>query len=236
MYEAVPALTSPRDLNQGDIVRGLFRPPPGTEKSFQILRDGNKLQYPFPPNGLSEENKGLRVLVTPSREEICVVVSNSCDNYSGNLPLLLVPTVPFAFRGRVEEHWAEISQAATGTANAKVFYLPGSKKFALERREARLNLMFSVSPDYLARCFSEANASRVCGMTPAAVRHLQWAINSFFSRNPRDDFDWPSVEDLEIKVQALEVAIMKGGKNIVRNKEDLEATKSALERAKEKER
>jgi len=163
------------------------------------------------------------------REELVIVVSNSCDIFSKNYPILIVPARPFKLQSETRsEQWEEISVAGTGTANAKTFYMPGSRDLGIERSEAQFNLMFSVSHSYFERCLKEASATRLCGTTADAQRHLQWALGLFFGRNPREDLDWPSQEDLELKVEWLKERIAKGGKYQERHKADLEATLQRL--------
>lgn len=231
MYDARAPLADTKDLNQGDILRGILRPLTPTAKNFAILRDGNKFQYPAPPEKVSNVDKELRIVLTPQREEFSLVVSNSCDNALGSLPILLIPTTPFKFQSATpEEQWEEVSQAATGTADSKTFYLPSSH-FGLPRLEARFNQIFAVSHDYLERCVKDAGSSRVCGLNPEAQRHLQWALDLFFGRHPREDFDWPSDEDLALKEKWLESKLSSGGgRHREKFRVDLQEVKKRLER------
>lgn len=231
MYDTRPALTDPRELEQGDILRGILRPSAATAKNFALLKDGNKFKHPAPQEAVLEVSKDLRVVLAPQREELSVVVSSSCDNALGTLPILLVPAKPFKLQADTpEDQWLEISQAATGTANPKVFYLTASKEYGFERSQAQFNLMFSVSHDYIARCMEDAKTSRVCGLKPEAQRHLQWALSLFFGRNPREDYDWPSLEDLELKERWLEATLKAGGRLQERYEADLAEVRRRLGR------
>jgi hypothetical protein len=230
MYEDRTPLTDTRDLNQGDLLRGILRPLYATAKNFAILKDGNKFKHPAPTEAVFRVDKELRVVLTPQREDLSIVASNSCDNALGNLPILIVPALPYKFLDdtSAEERWLEISQAATGSGNSKRFYLPGSDKCGFGRSTALLNLIFPISHDYIERCVKDAQATRLCGLTPEAQRHFQWALSLFFGRNPREDLDWPSREDLELKRQWLDSMIIKGGRNQQKYKEDLAVTEAAL--------
>ena len=217
------------ELDQGDILIGMLRPAVPLDKNFGLIRNRNKFDYPAQPADLSAANKDLRSVLSLVREDLARVVSNSCDIFSKTYPVLLVPARPFAFNTESKsEQWEEISLAATGTANAKTFYLPDSRKFGIVRSEAQFNLIFSVSHSYLDRCLREAGAKRLCGLRPEAQRHLQWGLSLFFGRNPRGDLDWPSEEDLSLKVEWLKEQIARGGRHHDRYKTELESTEKRL--------
>jgi hypothetical protein len=229
MYEDRGPLKRTEELDQGDLLRGILRVPSAVARNFGRLRGGNKFRYPAVPQDIFDVDPELRVVLTPIKEDLCIVLSNSCDNFSGKLPVLLAPAIPFEFQGDTpKKKWEEISLAATGTANPKFFYLPGSEKYAFSRSEVRLNLMFPVSPDYLQRCIDEAKASRLCGLVPEALQHLQWTIALFFGRNARNDMAWPSREDLEFKQSWLEQMITRGTKDQDRHKEELAQVNAEL--------
>jgi len=228
MYVPRDRLSDTRDLNQGDVLGGIYRPLPPSEKNFVLLRNKNKAEWPAPTRALAESDKELRVVVEP-RRDACLVVSNSCDNARATLPILLVPIFPFKLKGQnAEEQWREVSEAATGTAYAKTFYLPSSQEYGFERGQAQFNFMFPVSHDYIRRCVDEAKATRVCGLTPEAQGHLKWALALFFGRNSREDYDWPSLEDLDLKRQWLEARLSRPGPGHERFKADLEEVQKRL--------
>lgn len=211
MYVERTALDNTRNLNQGDVLLGMLRPKTPTGKNF-CLRQGSKFVYPAPPETLAQIKADLRVATQPERID-ALVISNSCDNAAGDNPLLLVPIQPFKLNNEWPEHeqWRAISTAATGTANPKIFYLPAQPDWGLHQRcEAQLHLIFSVSHEFLARCLAEAGTTRPFGLTDAAVRHLQWAIGVVFSRDPREDYEWPSPEDLKLKLAFYDYHIEAG--------------------------
>ncbi len=229
MYRARPALTDTLDLDQGDLVRGVLRPQIVTGRNFAILKDGNKFRHPAPADAILSVSDELRVVSKLERSDLAIILSNSCDNCSENLPVILAPLRRFEFEAETpEEQWLEVSTAATGTANPKFFYLTDSEAYGIERSEAQFNLIFSLSHDYLRRCVNEAGATRVCGLAPEAQLHLQWALSLFFGRHAREDLDWPSENDLKLKIQWLESQIKQGGRFQERYKAELEATKDEL--------
>lgn len=218
MYAPRAALTDnddTHDLQQGDVLADLLLPALPTGANFALLR-GNKVDWPAKAESLRDADPKLRVFPTPSRQPLAVVVSNSCDNSTGKLPVLVAPARPFTFQdpgaaaGDAVRQWREISEAATGTATPKLFYLPSSEEFGFSRSEVVIPEMTPLSHDYLARCVREAGLRRLCGLTPAAQRHLQWAISLMFSRDPREDDEWPSKEDFALKLQWIEAEIARG--------------------------
>jgi hypothetical protein len=105
MYESREPLTRGRetqDLEQGDVLRGVLTPEAVTGASFGIRRGGSwDWQRPQLPAEkiLEEEAKGpknnLRVMAGVARGLDCIVLSNSCDNNSGDSTILLAPIHPF---------------------------------------------------------------------------------------------------------------------------------------------
>jgi len=279
-----------RELDQGDVLSSVLLPKLPHERTLGFQRqassnkkDGFKWHWKedFTAKELREqEGKELRVMSRLGREPFALVLGNSCDNFSGEGPILLAPIRPFehhdsaavsmrkAFadlvdaivplckegacgkvallrrddtaqpvceecapnvggarfmenaeklketlrhlateaeqaKERAAEQWMTISRSATG-ANPKRFYMPGDPAHSFARSEAHLILAQPVPSSYLTRCLKELGASRVFGLGGEAVRHLQYTIESFFGRNPRDDHAWPAREDLELKAVWLE--------------------------------
>lgn len=276
-----------RELEQGDVLHDVLLPKLPREHSFGFQRQGTgkgDVRWFWKKNLtgeelLAQEGKELRVMTQLQREPYVIVLSNSCDNASGDEPLLVAPVRPFvhyespaaglrktisamvsAFaakcsaescqsvallvgqggalyceacapsgqgefldvphadmlrdalksglsddeleRERDAERWMAISRSATA-ANPKRFYMPGDPARAFQRSEADLVITQSAEPGYISRCLKELKASRVFGLSEEAVRHLQYTINSFFGRNPRDDHAWPSDDDLALKATWL---------------------------------
>jgi hypothetical protein len=71
---------------------------------------------------LKEANPNLRVMHQVAKEELSIVIGNSCDN-ALDLPLLLAVVKPFKFPEGVdtpELQWRIVSEAATGTAKYQI--------------------------------------------------------------------------------------------------------------------
>src|SRR5262249_50886740 len=141
------------------------------------------------------------------------------------LPILVCPVKPFNPRGPDDAaKWREINAAATGTAIAKQFYLPGHPPFELPRSTAMYPLMRTLTHKYITRCAKENQARRVGGLSPDAVRHLQRGLDVYFARNPREDYDWPSRDDLTLKAAFLREQMESG-----RDRERFEAELRVVE-------
>lgn len=206
MYRSQPPLGSSHDLEQGDILAKVLVAIPPSGKSLAIVRNRNKMQWPVPSDVLRNPTEELRAMCKVSVWDLAIVVSNSCDN-AGDYPVLIAPIRPFRFSSTDPtdaERWLEVSEAATGTASPKLFYLPADEGFGLERSEARLPDLLGVEHSFLQRVIAEGEATRVCGLDADAQRHLQWSLGLLFSRDPRDDGSWPSAADLRLKLAWLE--------------------------------
>ncbi|MDI7266718.1 MAG: hypothetical protein QME96_01840 [Myxococcota bacterium] len=224
MYEARTPKPSSHDLLHGDILRNLLQPAVPTEKHFVIVKPKSKQMEQASPDVIGATPNDLRVAPSVRRMDLALVVSNSCDN-TGDWPVVLAPIRPFQFSPEAtspNSQWQVVSEAATGTASPKLFYLPGSSRFRFQRSEAQLARLFSVSHGYLDRCFKEAGTERACGLQPEAQRHLRWALGLFFGRNSREDYDWPSAEDIELKMTWLESQLRDGTSSRARYEADLE--------------
>jgi hypothetical protein len=104
MYESRGPLArgrETRELEQGDVLRGVLIPQAVTGASFGIRSGGTWIwQRPQLPAAriLAEEGKGeghdVRVMTKVLRDADCIVLSNSCDNYAADNPILLAPIRP----------------------------------------------------------------------------------------------------------------------------------------------
>ena len=218
MYIDRPELARTVDLDQGDILENILVPEPPVGKNLGMLRHNNAankkcLDWPAQAANLKNPGSELRAFSALTRCS-AIVLSNSCDNYQGGFPLLFAPIRTFAFDARSStdaDKWMKIRQAATGSATAKSFYLPGSAKFKMDRCEAILPEMFRLTHGFLERCLREAGTRRVCGLTSEAQRHLQWAISLLFGRDPRDDDAWPSSDDFRLKLAWIDAQLGRAG-------------------------
>lgn len=131
-------------------------------------------------------------------------------------------------KAREAANWTEISRAGTG--HGKYFYLPEHPNAAIgfERAEADLAAIFAVTPSYLKRCLAELGATRLFGLTPEAVRHLERSIDFRFARHPRNDHAWPSEKDLALKLVWLEMEIARGSARQHQNEAERDEIKRLL--------
>jgi hypothetical protein len=157
--------------------------------------------------------------------------SNTCDNFQQSSPVLIVPVEAYEFddaEASDAKKWLQISADATGVGSAKLFYLPRHPDVALGRSHAVLNRVTPLSHKYLKRCFAELNGQRLCGLTPAAPRHLQYTLSLMFSRNARDDDAWPSVEDFRLKAAWLRESLQLPGRQKGRYEAELRAIEALV--------
>jgi hypothetical protein len=280
-----------RELEQGDVLADVLWPTLPHDRSFGFQRQAADKKEGFrwfwkanfkADELLEQEGKELRVMSKLVREPFALVLSNSCDNYSGEGPVLLAPIRPFEHydsaaislrkalndvvntfaprcgedgcqglalsrrvpgdtpicadcatkldkaqvttpeslaslraaaahiaseeqqeRMRRAELWSSISRIATG-ANPKRLYMPGDPARTFSRSEAHLLLAQPLQGVFLTRELKELRVTRAFGLGPEGIRHLQYTVESFFGRNPRDDSAWPSMEDLGLKAIWLE--------------------------------
>lgn len=212
----------------------MFIPIAPTGKAFH-LRKGSRVD-PILPGELLKDPDNLRVMVKPKLVQFAIVLSASCNNAQG-LPIEMAPVSPFKFGPNVttdSSKWQEVSGAATGGGRPKLFYLPSCAEVGLPRSAAALEMKAHVAADYLDHSFKGAGAARIAGLTAEAVRHLQWALSQFYSRNPREDHDWPSLEDFQLKLVFLEESVSRGGPDMEQQRAEIEVIRRLLAEHREK--
>jgi hypothetical protein len=222
IYKGREPLRLAKDLEQGDLLLNVLVPVPATRSAFHH-RKGPKCDPLEKLPTIAEDAGHVRVMVSVTRWK-AIVLSNSCDIAGGQLPILVAPVRAFQFRApdsQDAERWRQINDAATGTTSTKSFYLPAHPPTAHERSVAYLAEAFPLTHAYVDRCINESGVTRMCGLKPEAQRHLQWALGLMFSRNPREDYEWPSHEDLKLKRSWLEREIERGGARHDDHKADL---------------
>jgi hypothetical protein len=226
MYIPRGPLRNADDLDQGDILARVWRPGPATGKNILALKS-DQTSFAFKEDPFKQDLSRVRVACSISVVELAIVISNSCDNTREGAAIELAPLCQYKLEGdTAAERWREISEAATGTAAPKFFYLPSDRTHGLPRSEAVLHDKIVVTAGYLKRCAEEGGTTRVCGLTDAARRHLQWTIAVVYGRNARDDFEWLSEEDAALKLESIEEMLArKGG---VRGAESLREQRERL--------
>lgn len=225
MYLERVALTEARQLEQGDLIRGVIRPLLPTNKHILKLQKPpsyNNAQ-PAKATDLAGDLNHLRGVNRLERVPLALVVSNSCDNNGGD-SIVLAMVRPYEFAEGLSspaEQWRDISEAATGTASPKLFYLAGSAQFNIARSEALLGDLFVLEQSFIDLCI-QYGLTRICGLSQASVRHLQWHLSSVFSRDPREDSAWPSDDDKRLKLAWLEREMERGSNryNLYRQERD----------------
>jgi hypothetical protein len=201
MYVPKGAPKSATDLEQGDILTGILRPEVPQSTALHVRQGPRADPADVAKGEASFALHKLRSLVQLESLQHCLVLSNSCDNFQGK-QLLLVPMSPHKFGARIKsdaDRWSEIQMLATSGARSGTFYLPGDAGLKLTRSTASFDQAFLVSPSWVEQCIQHRGAQRVAGLSTDGIRHLQWALSFFFSRNPRGDVEWPSDEDLLLK-------------------------------------
>jgi hypothetical protein len=230
MYVKRAALEDSHDLEQGDILRNLPLPRPPQAKSLVLVRNGNKVKFPPAAEDLSEPDQ-IRAMCKVDFDSLAMVLSNSCDN-EGGYPVLVTRVRSFKFSldddASHADKWEDISFAATGASSVKTFYLPDSPEFGFDRLEVVFPEVFPLDHSYLERCLKEAGTDRICGLSPEGVRHLQWALGAYLSRNARDDDSWPSDNDLRLKEAWLEREVSRGSARKEKYEQELRRIRERL--------
>jgi hypothetical protein len=224
MYVARRGLTEARQLEQGDLVRGLFRPRVPTRTNILKLQAPRNFasSKPAQSNDLLGNLELLRGVNLIERLDLALVISNSCDTDGGD-QILFAAVRPYKFEDWVgddpAEQWRMISESATGTASPKLFYLPRAEPYAIARSEAVLKDLVLLEQSYVDLCIANG-ASIACGLDPSSILHLQWHLAAAFGRNPRDDDAWPSDEDRRLKIEWLDRELKNGSPRHARHVEE----------------
>ena len=230
IYEARPAMKGPADLNQGDIVSRVMRAVEPTGKNLVVKKGQNETIWPVPNGRTPAEGQldpQLRLQLQVERVELAIVISNSCDNVRNHLTL--APIRPFEFKGPAQtakQRWGEIRLLATGSGSPKTFYLPALPN-VLQRSTAELGEYFRQSHDLMSESIKRFQSARVTGLTPEAVRHLQWHWSLVSSRNSREDFDWQGGDDLALRLDSVKEELGHGPSD--ERKAELETEQKLLE-------
>ena len=94
---------------------------------------------------------------------------------------------------------------------------------------ADADTLVALDPSYVDYCLSHLGASRVFGLAPEAVRHLQRSLDFLFARHAREDHAWPSRADLELKLTWLDQAIARGSARQSEYKAERDLLRSLLQ-------
>lgn len=234
MYVEKRALTSARDIEQGDLLVGFLLP--------EIA--GAKALHRRPPKSQStlalsdaefaaEPEQNIRVQVAVKASTV-LVVGNSCD-ISGGGTLILAPVSPLKLQKDPNtnpvEAFEEIRRRATSGNWSKSFYLGVSQKHSVgERCEAVFDQLITLSPTYVQRLIEHRKLKRHAGLNPDGVAHLRWALGYFFGRNAREELDWQADEDLLLRLRYLEAIKTDGSRRREGFEAELAATQKEIDR------
>jgi hypothetical protein len=219
VFRPAQALASTRDLEQGDILADVPRLHEGLEDNHIIINGPKSYTWPAPESSVRSFARSVRVVQRVDELDFALVVSSSCDNYRGTTAVMLAPVQSWEPRGKgPQERWSSIRNAATSPGSPKYFYLPKNDLCGFGRSQAQLGDFYLISHELLQKYVAMAGTRRVARLEEDAIRHLQWQLGVMLGRNPRDDFAWPSLEDLEVKEQALKESL-----EVRKNDSDLEA-------------
>ena len=211
MYVGRGPLGSARDLEQGDLLANALLPRVPLSSSVARTRlnaAGDHVLSEYPADFAADADE-LRT-VQHLKRCLAIVPSNSCDNHGGHVPLIVAPLQALALSsGKPAAQWREVQKRATSGEFPKLFYLPGSSTYGLNRGNVLLSSLTHVSVDFMDRCIAGGGTRRICGLTPAAVVHLQWALGQLFGRSPRDDFAWPARDYYALKLASVDAELAK---------------------------
>jgi len=122
----------------------------------------------------------------------------------------------FSMRKKPKEKWDYIKRIGTSLAEPARIYLTKDPDLGFERRFIDLSAKFHHTPEDL-RHFIEAD-HRVATLTDRGLINLQHRLTVQLTRVAREDLDWLSEDDLDIKVQALTEEV-EGKKKALHTKE-----------------
>jgi hypothetical protein len=142
-----------------------------------------------------ELQTGMKVIseITLTR---ALVIEQSCDSPL-SLGVALAPLVSWQPEGKGEDQWKSISRMATSLANPTRFYLPDHPSLGPERYLAELGRKFFLPAPVMNDLIKAGK--RIATLSPTTIAYLQFRLGVMYQRAAREDYDWPSVEDLKLK-------------------------------------
>lgn len=184
-------------LDQGDVLRSVPRP-------LLKLMDLDEIGEGATETTVSRKRvdgparDGARAVVAYERVDALVLTQN-CDMRGPTILLAPIDGV-----GSLSPKPDKRAQQTVGFATnlERGFYLPDLPPLGLARRTALLAQVFSVPADDLQR-FVTAEKSIVVGLQDRALEYLQFRLGVVFGRKAREDYDWPSVEDIEDQIARI---------------------------------
>jgi hypothetical protein len=184
-------------LSQGDVFLDVPRIIPFF--GAQLLWEGEQR---YRAEAVAAELRSGMKIIAEIELTRALVIEQSCDApYSGGVAL--APLEPYAPDGKTEEkQWSAISREATGLANPTRFYLPDEPTIGLGRSMAELGQKFYL-PALTMRGLI-VRGKRIATLTKASLAYLQFRVAAMYLRYAREDDDWPSLADLQLKRAALE--------------------------------
>jgi len=207
-------------VSQGDIFVGVPIIGVSLSQLRQVVQEGDGLRtIPVEPDQLAANMVLLEHVSTTN----AIVISQSCD--AERAPrLMLAPLTDFGLEEKnAIKKWRKISHTATSLGEPKNIYLPGNPTIGLSRSLADFGEAFTLPRDFLEEL--ARRGKRIAGLSEQAIAYLQFRLAVLLTRVARDDFGWPSKDDLKIKVESLNEQISEAEKK--KAKKIAEATKEA---------
>lgn len=186
-------------LSQGDIFKKIPMP---------LLRFRHGVHLVFQGDGIFREEPvldgiqaGMGFLADVELVD-AIVLEQSCDTLHGD-QVLLAPLreCDFSKRKTPKEKWEYIKRIGTSLAEPARIYLTNDPDLDFPRRFIDLGSKFPLTPEDLQHFIEKGH--RVAALTDRGLINLQYRLTVQLSRVARDDIDWLSEEDLDIKAQVL---------------------------------
>lgn len=134
-----------------------------------------------------------------------IVISQSCD--VGGDRVLVAPLSEFAPQGNQgRKKWREVQRAATSLHQPSRVYLPDDPRNVRPRSWIELGDAFTTSPEMIRDLVKAGK--RIATLTEEGRSYLQFRVATMFARVGRDDYAWPSQDDLGFKKEYLDHEIV----------------------------
>ena len=156
-----------------------------------------------------------------------ILLTQSCDALDSNR-LVLAPLRPFAPKEKQPSQlWPQINGMANTLAVPTMIYVPDEPKFGFPRRYIDLGAPITVRREDVEQ-FTRIG-KRKATLGPDGLGYLQFRLTLLFSRFARDDFAWPSRNDLDLKREHLEKVVENRKNQIASNEGTIGSPKTSQE-------
>ncbi len=210
-------------LAQGDIFKDLPLPVLSFNPFYRLVGEEGGVFREEPVDGDLQD--GMHILATVELVP-AIVLDQSCDTLGADC-ILLAPLVNCDLDGKSpKEQWDYIRKMGTSLHEPTRMYLADDPTLGFPRRYIDFGAKFVLAREDLELFVKRGK--RVATLSLNNLIYFQHRVTVLFSRVARDDIDWLSRADLDLKIEALGVEVKK-------KRQGLESKKAALTKAKTEE-